>query len=124
MSHLLLSPRNGLAFKLLFGDIRNTGSPTDFPKATVGLPLKVYLDIVLVHPYSHGEGIDYKQGILNTKPKVATGKMVDIEIQAAKQPQIRERIIFYLSRLMTTPGALSWCQNWGTWDDEPGLGRI
>jgi len=101
MPRPLLSPRNDLVFKLLFGDTRNTGPLADFLKATLDLPPEDFLDIVLVDPHLSGEGINDKQGILDVKLKTATGKIVDIEIQIAERPQMRERIVFYLSRMVT-----------------------
>ncbi|MCL2589881.1 MAG: Rpn family recombination-promoting nuclease/putative transposase [Betaproteobacteria bacterium] len=101
MPRPFLSPRNDLVFKLLFGDARNTGPLTDFLKAALDLPPEDLLDIVLVDPHLNGEGIDDKQGVLDVKAKTGTGKMIDIEIQVAEQPQMRERIIFYLSRMIT-----------------------
>ena len=101
MPHPFLSPRNDLVFKLLFGDVRNTGPLTDFLKAALDLPPEDFLDIVLVDPHLSGEGIDDKQGILDVKAKTATGKIIDIEIQVAERPQMRARIVFYLSRMIT-----------------------
>jgi predicted transposase/invertase (TIGR01784 family) len=101
MPRTFLSPRNDLVFKLLFGDARNTGPLTDFLKATLDLPSEDFLDIVLVDPHLSGEGIDDKRGILDGKVKTATGKIVDIEIQIAERPQMRERLVFYLSRMVT-----------------------
>ncbi len=101
MPRPLLSPRNDLVFKLLFGDARNTGPLTDFLKAALDLPPEDFLDIVLVDPHLTGETIDDKQGILDVKAKTATGKIVDIEIQITERPQMRERIVFYLSRMVT-----------------------
>ncbi|MCL1861187.1 MAG: Rpn family recombination-promoting nuclease/putative transposase [Proteobacteria bacterium] len=101
MSRPFLSPRNDLVFKLLFGDAKDTGPLTDFLQAALDLPSDDYLNIVLVDPHLNGEGINDKRGILDIKAKTATGKMVDIEIQIAEQPQMRERIVFYLSRLIT-----------------------
>jgi len=101
MPRAFLSPRNDLVFKLLFGDARNTGPLTDFLKAALDLPSEDFLDIVLIDPHLNGEGIDDKQGILDVKIKTGTGKIIDIEIQIAERPQMRERIIFYLSRMVT-----------------------
>jgi predicted transposase/invertase (TIGR01784 family) len=101
MSRPFLSPRNDLVFKMLFGDARNTGPLTDFLKATLELPAEDFLDIVLIDPHLHGEGIDDKRGILDVKVRTATGKIVDIEIQVAERPEMRERIVFYLSRMIT-----------------------
>ena len=101
MSRPFLSPRNDIVFKLLFGDAHNTGPLTDFLKAALDLPPAEFLDIVLVDPHLNGDDVNDKQGILDVKAKTATGKMVDIEIQLAEQPQMRERIVFYLSRMVT-----------------------
>jgi predicted transposase/invertase (TIGR01784 family) len=101
MPRPFLSPRNDLVFKLLFGDARNTAPLTDFLKAALDLPFEEFLDIVLVDPHLSGEDIDDKQGILDVKAKTALGKIIDIEIQVAERPQMRERIVFYLSRMVT-----------------------
>ncbi len=101
MPRTFLSPRNDLVFKLLFGDARNTGPLADFLKAALDLPPEDLLDIVLIDPHLNGEDIDDKQGILDVKIKTGTGKIIDIEIQIAERPQMRERIIFYLSRMVT-----------------------
>jgi len=101
MPHPLLSPCNDLVFKLLFGDARNIDILTDFLKAALDLPPEDLLDIVLVDPHLNSENIDGKKDILDVKAKTGTGKMVDIEIQLAEQPQMRERIVFYLSRMIT-----------------------
>ena len=101
MPRPFLSPRNDLVFKLLFGDARNTGPLTDFLKAALDLPPEDFLDIMLVDPHLSGESIDDKRGVLDVKLKTATGKIVDIEIQVAERPQMRERIVFYLSRMIT-----------------------
>ncbi|MCL2876301.1 MAG: Rpn family recombination-promoting nuclease/putative transposase [Betaproteobacteria bacterium] len=101
MPQPLLSPRNDIVFKLLFGDARHTEPLTGFLKAALDLPpedLLDLLDIVLVDP--HLNDIKSKQGILDIKAKTGTGKMVDIEIQLTEQPQMRERIVFYLSRMV------------------------
>jgi predicted transposase/invertase (TIGR01784 family) len=101
MPRPFLSPRNDLVFKLLFGTPRNTDLLTDFLKAALDLPPEDLLDIVLVDPHLNGEATDDKQGILDIKAKTATGKIIDIEIQVAEQPQMCERIVFYLSRMIT-----------------------
>jgi len=87
-----------LVFKLLFGDARHTEPLTGLLKAALDLPPEDLLDIVLVDP--HLNDIKGKQGILDIKAKTGTGKMVDIEIQLAEQHQMRERIVFYLSRMV------------------------
>jgi predicted transposase/invertase (TIGR01784 family) len=101
MPRPFISPRNDFVFKFIFGDPGNTGSLTDFLKAALDLPPEDYLDIVLVDPHLNGEGIDDKQGILDIKARTATGKLIDIEIQVTEQPQMCERIVFYLSRMIT-----------------------
>jgi predicted transposase/invertase (TIGR01784 family) len=96
-----LSPRNDVVFKLLFGDARDTSLLTEFLKSTLNLPAEDYQDVTLVDPHLNGEIPDDKQGILDVKVRTPTGKVIDIEIQIAGQPQMRERIVFYLSRMVT-----------------------
>ena len=96
-----LSPRNDLVFRLLFGDARDTSILTDFLKSTLNLPAEDYGEVLIVDPHLAGELPDDKEGILDVKVKTPTGKVIDIEIQLAEQPQMRERIVFYLARMVT-----------------------
>jgi predicted transposase/invertase (TIGR01784 family) len=96
-----LSPRNDLVFKLLFGDARDTSILTAFLKSVLDLPEEDYQEVMIVDPLLKGEVPDDKQGILDVKVKTSSGKLLDIEIQIVEHPQMRERVVFYLARMVT-----------------------
>jgi predicted transposase/invertase (TIGR01784 family) len=97
----ILSPCNDLVFKLLFGDTRDTSILTAFLKSVLDLPEEEYQEVMIVDPHLKGELPDDKQGILDVKVKTPSGKIIDIEIQIVEHPQMRERIVFYLARMVT-----------------------
>lgn len=97
----VLSPRNDLVFKLLFGDARDTTILTAFLKSALDLPAEDYQEVSIVDPQLKGEAPDDKQGILDVKVKTPSGKVIDIEIQIVEHPQMRERVVFYLARMVT-----------------------
>jgi predicted transposase/invertase (TIGR01784 family) len=101
MTQPLLSPRNDAVFKMLFADARDLGPLTDFLQAVLELPAEDYAEVTLADPHLAREGADDKLGILDVKVKTTTGKIIDIEIQVADLPQMRERIVFYLARMVT-----------------------
>jgi predicted transposase/invertase (TIGR01784 family) len=100
MQKPFLPPRNDLVFKRLFGNTRNTSILTHFLQSTLNLPAEDYQEVSIIDPYLGGDLPDDKEGILDVKVKTPSG-IIDIEIQRADQPQMRERIVFYLSRMVT-----------------------
>jgi predicted transposase/invertase (TIGR01784 family) len=101
MKKPFLSPRNDAVFKMLFGDAQDTSLLTEFLKSTLTLPAEDYAEVTIIDPYSRRDLPDDKQSILDVKVKTASGKRIDIEIQIAGQPDLRERIVFYLARMVT-----------------------
>jgi predicted transposase/invertase (TIGR01784 family) len=111
MTRLAYTPRNDVMFKLIFGDGRDIDILTDFLKATLDLPLEDYQEVILVDPHLAREHPEDKLGILDVKVKTRSGKLIDIEIQLCDQPQMRERIVFYLARMVNEqigPGDEYW----------------
>jgi predicted transposase/invertase (TIGR01784 family) len=100
MKKPFLSPRNDAVFKMLFGDARDTSLLTEFLKSTLTLPAEDYAEVTIIDPHSSRDQPDDKQSILDVKVKTAGGKRIDIEIQIASQPDLRERIVFYLARMV------------------------
>jgi predicted transposase/invertase (TIGR01784 family) len=95
------APTNDFVFKMIFGDERNTDILTDFLQAVLDLPPEEYADIQLADPHARREREKDKLGILDVRMRTATGQLIDIEIQVSDTPFMRERIIFYLSKLVT-----------------------
>ena len=96
-----LSPRNDFVFKRLFGDMSDTGILTAFLKSTLSLPPEDYEEVTLVDPHLRRNDPDDKLGILDVRVKTASGRMIDIEIQIMSAPGMRERIVFYLAKMVT-----------------------
>jgi predicted transposase/invertase (TIGR01784 family) len=65
------------------------------------LPNEEYKEIEILDPQLLREYKDDKLGILDIKVKTASGKIINLEIQIAIHSQLRERIIFYVSKLIT-----------------------
>jgi predicted transposase/invertase (TIGR01784 family) len=100
MTHPFLSPRNDVVFKMIFGDAQDTGPLTDFLKSALTLPPEEYAEVTLVDPHLKREDPEDKLGILDVKVRTTSGQIIDIEIQVVEQSGMRERIVFYLSRMV------------------------
>ncbi|MDR0563720.1 MAG: Rpn family recombination-promoting nuclease/putative transposase [Azoarcus sp.] len=100
MKALPFSPINDAIFKIIFGDGHDVTHLTNLLKATLVLPAEEYEEVTLVDPHLPREMPDNKMGILDVKVKTRSGKLIDVEIQICFQSRIRERIIFYLSKMI------------------------
>jgi predicted transposase/invertase (TIGR01784 family) len=97
----ILSPINDAVFKMLFGDSRDIGHLTNLLKSTLTIPAEDYEEITFADPHLARDGWDDKLSILDVKLKTRSGRVIDIEIQLVNQPDLRERIIYYLSKMVT-----------------------
>ncbi|MDR3181695.1 MAG: Rpn family recombination-promoting nuclease/putative transposase, partial [Planctomycetaceae bacterium] len=52
-------------------------------------------------PHLKADWLDDKLGILDVKIHTTTGKVIDVEIQVAPTAPMRERLIFYLAKMVT-----------------------
>ncbi|MDL2248615.1 Rpn family recombination-promoting nuclease/putative transposase, partial [Tyzzerella sp. OttesenSCG-928-J15] len=101
MEKELLSPKSDLIFKLIFGDNKNTDILADFLQAVLDLPESEYSHLEIVDPHLQPETPERKLGILDVKLHTNSGKVVNIEIQVADVSPMRERIVFYTSKMIT-----------------------
>ncbi|MDR2371110.1 MAG: Rpn family recombination-promoting nuclease/putative transposase [Treponema sp.] len=101
MAKRILSPRNDFVFKLLFGDQRNSGILADFLKAALPLPAGEYDHLVVVDPHLKREFEDDKTGILDVKVHTKGGIVINVEIQVAASPELRNRIVLYGAKMLT-----------------------
>ena len=97
----ILKPTNDLIFKLIFGDDKNTDLLANFLQAVLKLPKEEYSHLKITDPHSKLEHLDDKTVILDIKLHTTSGKIIDIEIQVANTPQIRDRIVVYASKMLT-----------------------
>jgi predicted transposase/invertase (TIGR01784 family) len=96
-----LSPINDAVFKMIFGDSRDIEHLTNFLKSALTIPPEDYEEVFLPDPHLTRDGWDDKLGILDVKLRTRSGKLIDIEIQLVDQPDLRERIVFYLAKMVT-----------------------
>lgn len=101
MSGKILSPKNDFVFKMIFGDHRNTDILTAFLQAVLDLPAEEYARLEIVDPHLKREFEADKLGILDVKVHTKTGKVINIEIQVSNIPEMRERIVYYTSKMIT-----------------------
>ncbi len=101
MKQKLLSPKSDLIFKLIFGDNRNIDLLTSFLQSVLDIPESEYSHLTIVDPNFRIDTIEDKLGILDVKIHTKSGTIIDVEIQILNFPQMRERIVFYTSKMIT-----------------------
>ena len=101
MPESILPPKSNTVFQLLFGDPRNIALLADFLKAVLDIPDEEYQNIVIVNPYLPREYPDKKLGIVDLRITTRTGKIIHVEIQRYPVSEMRDRLIFYDSSLIT-----------------------
>ena len=91
---------NDVIFKKIFGDIKNKSVIKGFLSCILDLPEDEYDVLEIGNPVLNiDNGVDGKTGILDVKLRTKTEKVIDIEVQVAKVNYMRERILYYLSKL-------------------------
>jgi len=97
----LLSPKVDIIFKMLFGDERNKDLTIPFISAVLGYKDGELEDISFYDTHLKQENINDKLEILDVKAKLSNGSVVDIEMQARNIPDIRNRVSYYKSNMLT-----------------------
>ncbi|MDR3314330.1 MAG: Rpn family recombination-promoting nuclease/putative transposase [Oscillospiraceae bacterium] len=97
----ILSPKMDVIFKLLFGDARNADILGDFLQAVLDLDAAEFAELTIVDPHLKQEFPQDKLGILDVKLKTKSGHTIDIEIQVLSMPEMRQRLVYYLSNMIT-----------------------
>lgn len=97
----LLSPRMDFIFKRIFGDPRNIDILVSFLQAVLDLPDEEYDTVTIVDPFLKKEFPKDKLGILDVHVSTKSGRMVAVEIQILETHEMRERIVYYTSKMIT-----------------------
>jgi predicted transposase/invertase (TIGR01784 family) len=97
----ILPVKNDLIFRLFFADERNQEDLIAFLKAVIHLPEEEYEKIEITDPHLLPEYIDDKYSIIDVKLHTKSKKVIHIEIQLKITPELKKRIIFYSSKLIT-----------------------
>jgi predicted transposase/invertase (TIGR01784 family) len=69
--------------------------------AVLGLPLDEFEGLQIIDPNLPREFEADKQGILDVKLRLKSGKVIDVEIQVRRLPHLRERGVYYTSKMIT-----------------------
>ncbi len=101
MSKEYLSPKSDLIFKMIFGDEKNVDILTAFLKSVLNISIDEYQELKIVDPHLKLYTPNDKLGVLDIKIITKNGISIDIEIQIVNVPQMRERIVFYTSKMIT-----------------------
>ncbi|MDR2174962.1 MAG: Rpn family recombination-promoting nuclease/putative transposase, partial [Synergistaceae bacterium] len=99
-SKSLLHLKNDVIFKMVFGDERNKHILKAFLLAVLDLPEEEYDVLEIADTHLRAEHPDEKLGILDVHIKTKAGKHLDLEIQLARTPFLRERITAYTGKML------------------------
>jgi predicted transposase/invertase (TIGR01784 family) len=101
MSKPILSPKSDFVFKLVFGDQRNVDVLAAFLQAVLDIPPEDYDTLTIIDPNVKRETLGDKAGVLDVKLKTKSGKIIDVEVQVDSYLPLRERIVYYVSKMVT-----------------------
>lgn len=88
-------------FKMLFGDPKNKVILSDFLQAILGLSNDDVSEVDILNPFLRLEDVNGKLGILDVNLTTKSGKIIDIEMQVRKVASMRQRMLYYVSKLFS-----------------------
>ena len=94
------TPKMDIIFKIVFGSTRNEDILKDFLQSVLDIPAHEYQHIDITNPYISPEDLVGKSVILDIKVTTISGKIINIEMQVQQIPEMRERMVFYASKMM------------------------
>jgi len=97
----ILPVKSDVIFRLFFADERNEEFLIGFLKSVLRLPEDDYNRIDIADPHLLGEFEGDKLGIIDVKLYTKSGTIIHIEIQLKVTPELKSRIVFYDSKLIT-----------------------
>jgi predicted transposase/invertase (TIGR01784 family) len=97
----LLHLKNDIVFKMIFGDEKNKHILKAFLLAVLSLPEDEYDVLQVTESYNlRVDHPDEKLGILDVYIRTKAGKHIDLEIQVARTPFLKERIAGYTGKML------------------------
>jgi predicted transposase/invertase (TIGR01784 family) len=88
-------------FRLFVADERNEDDLIDFLKSILRLPDDEYQSIEIADPHLLPDYVGDKYAVVDIKLHTKTRKVIHIEVQLEVPPTMRNRILFYTSKLIT-----------------------
>jgi predicted transposase/invertase (TIGR01784 family) len=96
------SPLNDDIFKIVFGDNADTEATEAFLKAVLGFPDDELKALSIVDPFLRRRWKKEKLGILDLRITTKTGKIINVEVQVENATVLRERILYYHSKMFSS----------------------
>lgn len=93
--------KNDLVFKMIFGNPNDHEVLIGFLQSVLDIPKEEYDKIELVDPNFRVDELGGKLGILDVKLHTKSEKIINIEIQVKKASDLKQRILLYVSRMVT-----------------------
>ncbi len=97
----LLSPLVDIIFKAIFANPKNTDILSAFIKSVLNIDDSDFDSLEITDTNLKAEEKDDKVGILDVKVYTKDGKIINVEVQVAPSSELRERIVFYTSKMIT-----------------------
>ena len=98
----LLPLKSDIVFKMFFGDEKNTELLREFLIAMLDLPEEEYDVVEIIDPHVRGEYPDEKSGVLDVQIRTKNSKKIDVEVQVADAPCMRERVTGYTGKMLAS----------------------
>jgi len=92
-------PMNDWIFKRIFGDKRYIHHLKGFLSALLSFDKDELTEVVIQNPFTAQDTPDDKFGILDVSVTTASGNQVNLEVQVSPQPDLGDRLVFYVSNL-------------------------
>jgi predicted transposase/invertase (TIGR01784 family) len=96
----MISPLYDYAFSEIFGNQNNIDITTSFLKTLLDIPEDEYDRLTVVSPLLRKVFRTEKTGVVDLKLRTKSGKIIHIELQVEKRSNMRNRILYYVSRLI------------------------
>ena len=93
-----LDPKLDVVFKLLFADQRNRPLLISLLSAVLQ-PKQPIREAEVLNPKIERETLAEKGAVLDIRVQLQDGRQVDVEMQVAPHPGLRERVLYYWARL-------------------------
>jgi predicted transposase/invertase (TIGR01784 family) len=100
MKEKMISPLYDYAFSEIFGNQKNIDITRNFLKTLLDIPEEEYDSLTVVSPLLRKVFKTEKSGVVDLKLSTKSGNIIHIELQVEKRSNLRNRIVYYLSRLI------------------------
>jgi predicted transposase/invertase (TIGR01784 family) len=97
----ILPVKSDLIFRMFFADERKKDQLIGFLKAVLNVPEDEYDEIEIADPHLLPEYIEDKYSIIDVKLYTKSKTVIHIEIQLQVTSELKKRVLFYSSKLIT-----------------------